>query len=116
PRYQPPSTAYQLVSYCGPDGISQYHAADVARLPQVEYDNRQLVVHAERDGGCIHHLQLALEHLQIRDVRVFRGVRVEHRIGGIDPVHLRAFEDDLGLDLHGAERGRRVGGEVRIPG
>ena len=45
-----------------------------------------------------------------------RRVWVEHRIGGVDAVDLRALEDDVGLHLHGAQRGRGVGGEVGVAG
>ena len=44
------------------------------------------------------------------------AVGVDHRIGIVDPVHLGAFEDDVGLDFHRPQRGRRVGAEVRIAG
>src|SRR5688500_485651 len=37
------------VAHRGPDGFTHDHAADVAGFAQVEHDNRQLVVHAERD-------------------------------------------------------------------
>src|SRR6185503_18082258 len=83
------------------DRFAHDHAADVAGLAQVEDDNRQLVVHAERDGRGVHHLELSFEHLQVGDCRVFRRLRVEHRVGGVHAIHLRPLEDDLGLDLHG---------------
>ena len=66
--------------------------------PQVEDDDRQLVVHAERDGGGVHHLEPLLEHLQIRDRRRYlRRGRVEHRVGGVDAVDLGALEDHVRL-------------------
>ena len=38
------------------------------------------------------------------------------RIGVIDAVHFGALQNDLRLDLHGAQRGGGVGGKIRIPG
>ena len=35
-------------------------------------------------------------------------------IGGVDPVHLGRLEDDVALDLHRAQGGRGVGGEVGV--
>ena len=61
-------------------------------------------------------LQDALEHVQIRDLIEARRLGMEHGIGGVDAVDLGALQDDVGLDLHGAEGGRRIGGEVRIAG
>ena len=39
-----------------------------------------------------------------------------HRVGVVDAVDLGALEDHLGLDLHGPQGGRGVGGEVRVAG
>ena len=50
-----------------PIGFAADRALDVARRPQVEDDNRQPVVHAQRDRRRVHHLQPLLEHLQIRN-------------------------------------------------
>ena len=41
------------------------------------------------------------------------GLRVEHRVGGVDAVDLRALQQGLGVDLEGALGRARVGGEVR---
>ena len=41
---------------------------------------------------------------------------VDHRVGGVDAVDLRALEDDVGLHLHRAQRRGGVGGEVGVAG
>ena len=39
---------------------------------------------------------------------------VDHRVGRVDAVDLRAFENDVGFHFHRAERRRGVGREVRV--
>ena len=51
---------------------------------------------------------------EMRSNRVAAGSH--HRIGGVDAVDLGGLEDDVGLDFHGAQRGRRIGAEVGIAG
>src|SRR4029079_10193143 len=60
-----------------PDGFTHDDAAQVARLEQIEYDDWQLVVHAERDGSRVHHTKIPLEHLEVRDRRVTLGGLVD---------------------------------------
>src|SRR5262245_10123122 len=79
----------------GADGLAGNHPAQVARGAQIEHHDRQLVVHAQRDGGGIHHPEALLQHFQVRDPLELRGVRLEHRVGGVDPVDLRALEDHV---------------------
>ena len=45
----------------------------------VEHDDRQLVVHAERDRGRVHHLQAPVEHLEVADLGELHRGRVEAR-------------------------------------
>ena len=74
------------------------------------------VVHAEGDGGGVHHLQPLLEHLEIRDPIEARRRGIEHRVRVVDPVHLGRLQDHFGLDLHRPERRGRIGAEIRIAG
>ena len=37
-----------------------------------------------------------------------------YRIGVVNPIDLCGFQNDFGLDLHGAESGRGVGGKIRV--
>ncbi len=46
----------------------------------------------------------------------FVAVAIEHRIGRVDAVDLRALEDDVRLHLHRPQRGGGVGGEVGVAG
>src|SRR5688572_17041161 len=67
---------------------------DIARCLEVEDENRQLVVHAERNRGGVHYLQALLEDLQVRDLLVADRVRMLHGIRVVDPVHFGGLEDD----------------------
>ena len=51
-----------------------------------------------------------LEHLQVGDRRrTCVAVGIEHRVGGVDAVDLGGLQDDVGLDLHRAQRRGGVG-------
>src|SRR6185369_15322544 len=56
-------------------------ASDVSGLAHVEDNDRQVVVHAQRDRRRIHHFELPLEHLTVSDLVEELGGLVEHRIG-----------------------------------
>ena len=107
---------FDVCRHHGADGSPITTPLDVARRLEVEDENRQLVVHAERDRRGVHHLQALLQDLQVRDLLVAGRLRVLHRIGGVDAVDLGGLEDDLRLHFHGAQRRGGVGGEVGIAG
>src|SRR5207245_7370937 len=97
----------------GADVLTQDDPLDVALGEQVKNDDGHAVVHAERQGGVVHHRQPAVEHLEIGEVGEPLGIGVQQRIGGVDPVDLGRLEQHLGADLGGAQRGGGVGGEER---
>src|SRR5581483_1295397 len=78
-------------------------APDVSRTVQVEDDDGQVVLAAKRDGGRVHHLESALEEVEIADLVEHLGVFDQDRIGVVNAVNLGRLHDDVGLDLHGAE-------------
>src|ERR1035437_6596468 len=98
------------------DCLAQNDATNVARHEEVEDADGHLVVPAEGDRGGVHHSEPLFEHVLVGDARQEDGRGVLLRIGGIDAVHARCLQDDLGTDLVSAERGRRVRREVRVAG
>src|SRR3954462_9831026 len=110
-KYQP-----RLRGNGRPDRFTRDHASQVSRGAQVEDDDRELVVHAQGDGGGVHHLEPLFQDLDVGNGIVFGGVFVDHRVGGVDAVDLGPLEDDVGFHLHRAERSGGVGGEVGIAG
>src|SRR5262245_48821954 len=46
-------------------GLTENDPFDVTGSGQIEDDDRQLVVHAERDRGGVHHLEPSIEHLDV---------------------------------------------------
>src|SRR5215470_12329513 len=46
-------------------GLAENEPLDVAGAREVEHDDRQLVVHAERDGGGVHDAESLIEHLDV---------------------------------------------------
>ena len=85
---------------------------------EVEDHDRQLVVHAEGDGGGVHHLEALVEDLDVGELGELGGLGVEQGVVGVDAVDARvgALEDGLGADLGGPQGGGGVGGEVRVAG
>src|SRR5207302_328874 len=100
----------------GAELLSPDDALDVALLLDVEHDNGEVVVHAQGDGGRVHDLEAFVDHGDEGELRVFGRAGILHGIVVVDAGDLGALEDDLGPDLHRAQRGGRVGGEIRIAG
>ncbi len=76
-----------------------------------------LVVHAERERRRVHHLQAALDRLEVRQLRQEPGVRVEARIAVVDARDaVLRHQDRLGADLERPERRGGVGREERVAG
>ena len=100
----------------GPDLLAGGDAPDVA-LGELEDVDRQVVLHAERERGRVHHAQPALDRLEVRERRQERRVRVVLRVAVVDAPHaVLRHQDRLGADLERAQRGGRVGREERVAG
>src|SRR6476646_11254628 len=84
--------------------LAHGHAFEVAGYFQIKDDQRQLVVHAEADGGGVHDFQMLGQNRKKGDVLVFLRGRILGRIGIVDAVDLRALHDDLCANLHGTQR------------
>ena len=97
-----------------PIGLAHDGAAQVAGRPQVEDDDGEAIVHAQRDRRGVHHPQSLVDDFEIGNPVEPRGALVDHRVGRVDAVDLRALQDDVGLHLHGAERRRGIGREVWV--
>ena len=65
-------------------------------------------------GGLVDHLELFHDHVAEADLLVELRVRILLRIGRVDAVDARGLDDDVGLDLDGAQHRSGVGREVRI--
>src|ERR1051325_11080725 len=50
------------------DALAEDNLEDVAALPEIEDDDRQQVVAAERDRRGVHHFELVREHLVVGDL------------------------------------------------
>src|SRR5207302_931155 len=100
----------------GAELLSPDDALDVALLLDVEHDNGEVVVHAQGDGGRVHDLEAFVDHGDEGELRVFGRAGILHGIVVVDAGYLGALAYALGPDLHRAQRGGRVGGEIRIAG
>src|SRR5947209_15130586 len=79
----------------GADLLAPDDAPQRALLAEVVDHDGQLVVLAQRDRGGVHDLEVVLEDVQVRQAVVLRRSRVLEGVGVVDPVHLRALEEDL---------------------
>src|SRR6187431_1640751 len=57
----------------GPDALAQHDLPEVALLLEVVDDDREPVVHAEGDGGGVHHLEALLQHVEVTELRELLG-------------------------------------------
>src|SRR5580658_9000495 len=62
------------------DRLAQNHRSEVMGFKEIKDDDRHLVVHAQRKGRRVHHLQPLLQGLQITDMRVTLGLGVLFRV------------------------------------
>ena len=97
-------------------GLTQSHPEQVARGVHVEHDDRHTRLAAQGERGHVHHAQVFADDLAAVDPGILPGRLVALRVGGKDAVDARAFEQHVGVDLQGAQGGRRVGREVRVAG
>src|SRR5205085_2986527 len=87
-----------------------------ARTVDVENDQRQMVLAAQRDRGLIDHLQILEHDVSKGDLLVELRRRITLRIGRVHTVDARRLDDDARLHLNGAEHRRGVRRKVWIPG
>src|SRR5271157_4918909 len=97
----------------GADRIAHDRALDVALFLEVEYQNRQVVLHAHSDRGHVHDLELFAHDLLEAQVRIEHRVRVLFRVGRVDAVHSSGFQQDLDAELLSPQRRGRVGRHER---
>src|SRR4051794_17915023 len=95
--------------------LSQHYALQRPWLEDAEDVDRQLLVAAQRKRGGVHHLKVLHDRFIEGEARIALGVRVALRVGGVDAVHLGRLDGDPRAHLAAARRGRRIGGEERIP-
>src|SRR5262245_15150769 len=89
----------------GTDVLAGDHPGDVP-VGELEDVNPELVVHAERECCRVHHLQAALDRLEVREPGEEPRVGILVRVAVEDPSDaVLGHEDGVGADLERAERG-----------
>src|SRR3990170_4791278 len=90
---------------------------DAAMHTEVEDDDGEGVLHAEREGGGVHHLEASVEGVQVAEAQELPRRRVLRRIGLVDAVNvLLGHEEYVGVDLDGAKGGGCIGRHVGVAG
>src|SRR5262249_58626693 len=72
---------------------------DVPLCGQVEDDDRQIVVLAQRDGGRVHHVEVLLESMHVGERLVAPRRGIDLRIRACPAGHLGGLPSDRGLAL-----------------
>ena len=81
----------------------------------IEYDDGNLVVHAEARRRRVHDSETTIQNLHICDAAELLCRRIPARVRIVDAIDaFLRHKDDVRLDLGGAKRRGRVGREVRI--
>jgi hypothetical protein len=96
--------------------LAAHHTGQCAGLEDREDLQGQLLVTAQREGGGVHHLQVAHDGLVEGDLAVAGRGRILDRVGSVDTIDLGGLEDQLGVDLGTPQRGGRVSGEEGVAG
>src|SRR5881275_3585902 len=63
------SSISSLIGDPGPDPLAGHYPLDVALVVHVEDVDREVVLHAQRQRGEVHHAQAPLERLHVGDLR-----------------------------------------------
>src|SRR5262249_36635919 len=108
--------ATSSIANSGADAAAVEHVSEAAAFADGKHDDRNGVVAHERNGGGVHHLQIARQHLVVGQRVVARGFGILLGIGGVDAVDAGALEERIGIHLGGAQGGGGVSGEKRIAG
>src|SRR5213082_1851202 len=87
------------LSHDGAHRLAIHDLHQVAASADVEHDETQSVTAAQRDRGRIHHLEILVEDIHVTDTGEEHCGGVLPRVAGVDAVHLRALEHDVGADL-----------------
>src|SRR6185437_12381156 len=82
-RRRDPASADQ-----GADRFTAHDPHQVARHRHVVDAQRHAVITAQRNGGGIHHLQVALDHVVVGELLVTGGVGMARRVGGVHAIDL----------------------------
>src|SRR5258708_44759 len=75
--------------------LAHDYPLEIVGAEEIKNDDRHFVVHAKRERGRIHHLELLLKRFEVRDFGVTFGFRVLFWVAVVDAIDLRRFENDL---------------------
>ncbi len=84
--------------------------ADIAQVFEIKDQDRDIAFFAHGQGGHVHDAEFFFDGFVEGEVGIAGGVGVFVGIGGVDPVDLGGFEEDIAIELGGAEGRAGVGG------
>ena len=105
-----------VVLYQSTDVLAADCFGNVVWIINAEYQQRDMVVLAQRSRSAVHHLQVLLQHLHKGQGVVLYSVWILLWIAVINTVYHCCFQDDVCFDLCRTQRCCCIGGEERITG
>ena len=87
----------------GADVFAAQHLFQVAHYIHVEHIDGESVFATHGCGGDVHHFQAAREHFIVGDVVELRSRGVLFGVGGVNAIHARSLEHNVGFDFDAAQ-------------
>src|SRR5579883_151061 len=106
--HKSPSRTVRSINQCS-DLFSLDHSSNITVRSDIEDNDRNFIIHTKRNRGAVHDGETLSQNLHVIDFRKTLRIRDFDRICAVNAVDLRRFQDDVGLDFHGAQRGSRIG-------
>src|SRR5262245_36918947 len=98
-----------LIADDGGASFSAQNRRDRSLFADREHDDRHPVFLGKREGGGIHHFQVALDRLLVGQTVVALRRLILFGIGAVHPVDVGGLEHRVGTDFSGPQDGRGVG-------
>src|ERR1019366_9951002 len=69
----------------GANRFTHHGSFYITRFAQIKDNDRQIVIHAHRNRGRVHHLEVLLKDLDIGEAIEAAGVRLTHGVAIVNP-------------------------------
>src|SRR5688572_889286 len=79
------------------------HTHDIPLFLHVKDHERELALHQQGNRRQVHHAKLVAVHLLVGDLVKELGVGLFFGVGGVNPVDLCRFENNVGLNFGSAQ-------------
>src|SRR5207247_10874368 len=85
------------------DWLNGNDSLDISFLHQIENDNRQIIIHAERNRGRIHNFKLAVQDFDIAQLYELPSALILDWVGVVYAIDFGRFQNNFRTDFHGTQ-------------